>query len=172
MFKVNQKKRDHLTKDRLKSLFTFDEVTCRFFWRGGVKRGCREGMPAGSYDMKYPIIRIDGYVYKVHHLVWLWRTGNWPIEFVDHRDLHTKNDAADNLRAATHSQNNANRRCRPNSTGFKGVMRQPHKEKPFGAYISIDGKNKSLGRFKTAEEAHAAYCAAAVERFGEFARFE
>lgn len=34
-----------------------------------------------------------------------------------------------------------------------------------------DGKNKHLGMFTTPEAAHAAYCAAALERFGEFAKF-
>ena len=162
-----------MTRERLKFLLTFNEETGRFFWRGGVKRGCREGALAGTYDVKYPLIRIDGYFYKLHHLVWLWKTGAWPIEFVDHRDLKTKNSVPSNLRAATHSQNNANRRCRPNATGLKGVIRiRAAKMNKFGACISVNGRNRSLGRFKTAEDAHAAYRIAATERFGEFARFE
>lgn len=41
----------------------------------------------------------------------------------------------------------------------------------YRAFISINGKNKHLGMFTTPEAAHAAYCAAALERFGEFAKF-
>jgi hypothetical protein len=165
---INQKKRDALTHDRLTTILRFDEVTGRLFWRGGVKRGVWEGMPAGVYSHKYPRIKIDEFTYKIAHVIWFYKTGRWPPIFLDHRDLNTKNNDPDNLREANHSQNNANRRCRPNSTGFKGVIREGRR---FGAYISINGKNKSLGRFDTPEAAHAAYCAAATERFGEFARF-
>jgi hypothetical protein len=38
------------------------------------------------------------------------------------------------------------------------------------ANIQIDGQATYLGVYDTAEEAHAAYCAAALRHFGDFAR--
>lgn len=39
------------------------------------------------------------------------------------------------------------------------------------AEIFFEGKRKSLGRFKSPDEAYAAYCKAAKELHGEFANF-
>jgi len=63
---------------------------------------------------------------------------------------------------------NSQRRLR-NKSGFKGVCRYRNEER-FTAQIKVGGKHRHLGYFATAEEAHAAYCAAAQKYFGEYAR--
>jgi hypothetical protein len=101
-------------------------------------------------------------------------TGRWPEPFVDHRDLNKHNNAWVNLREATKSQNQANVGIiASNKSGLKGVSRYRAGErygKPWQACIGVNGKSKHLGHFATKEEAHAAYCEAASEIFGEFAR--
>ena len=51
---------------------------------------------------------------------------------------------------------------------MKGVSRARGR---WRARIKTYGREVELGRFDTKEEAHAAYCRAATEYFGEFARF-
>jgi len=89
---------------------------------------------------------------------------------VDHKDGDGLNNQRDNLRAATQVQNlrNARRRC-DNTSGFKGVSYDTRKKR-WRANIRYDHRQIHLGRFKTPEEAYAAYCAAAAKYFGEFAR--
>ena len=83
----------------------------------------------------------------------------------DHRDTDTLNNQRPNLRVATHDQNNQNRNGW-GSSGFKGVGRDGRR---FRARITIDGVEKTLGRYDTPLEAALAYDAAAHELFGEFA---
>jgi hypothetical protein len=92
-------------------------------------------------------------------------------QMVDHKNTDGLDNRRCNLRFATKAQNMRNRgKQKNNSTGFKGVSigRQIG---TFRACIKVDKKYISLGQFKTAEEAHAAYCAAAKELHGDFARF-
>jgi hypothetical protein len=89
---------------------------------------------------------------------------------VDHRDRNGLNNCKWNLRPATSSENARNSKMRvQNKSGFKGVHH--HLGKVWLAQITYQGKNCYLGTYKTPEEAHAAYCAAAVRLHGEFARF-
>jgi hypothetical protein len=90
---------------------------------------------------------------------------------VDHiNGIRTDNRRA-NLRICTQAQNQRNRGAqRNNSTGYKGVS-FISRENRYHAAIKVNGKTKALGNFGTAEEAHAAYCAAALELHGEFANF-
>lgn len=93
-------------------------------------------------------------------------------EEVDHEDRNPLNNRRSNLRLATRTQNNCNQGVRKdNSSGFKGV-RWVENEQRWIARIRIDGKRKTLGRFKSAEAAHEAYIAAASELHGEFAHRE
>jgi hypothetical protein len=98
-------------------------------------------------------------------------TGEWCSVMIDHRDGNPSNNRWSNLRRATVSQNNANRRLhRNNKCGFKGVV-QNHIGR-WVASIYKNGQRHHLGCFATAQEAHAAYVAAARKLFGEFARSE
>jgi hypothetical protein len=91
--------------------------------------------------------------------------------FVDHRNLNRQDNQRANLRICTRTQNHYNRPAQSTSkSGIKGVRRQAGRNK-WEAKIRIDGRQKVLGYFDTAEDARAAYKKAAIEIHGEFANF-
>jgi hypothetical protein len=122
----------------------------------------------------YRLVKIAGKNYLASHIIWALTTGRFPRQEIDHRNRNAINDKHDNLREATHSQNMQNRRRHANNTsGYRGVARYNGKHRPklpprWIAYININGKRKSLGYFKTPEDAAAAYEQAARQLFGEF----
>ena len=90
---------------------------------------------------------------------------------VDHKNLNKLDNRRENLRIATRGQNNCNKtKYKNNTSGFKGVSFHKKAQK-YRARISIDGKQKFLGYFVTAEAAHQAYKQAAIQHHGEFARY-
>lgn len=89
---------------------------------------------------------------------------------VDHIDGNTLNLKKENLRLCTREENARNRRMgKNNSVGFKGVSFKKDTGK-YWARIWVDGKNKSLGFFSNPSEAYNAYCCAAIEHYGSYAR--
>ena len=90
---------------------------------------------------------------------------------VDHIDMNPANNRRSNLRECSHNENLWNSGARKCSTsGLKGAFYERTTYK-WRARISANGKRVSLGYFDTPEEAHEAYCLAAKEMHGEFARF-
>jgi hypothetical protein len=103
---------------------------------------------------------------KMHRLL----MGEPPGMEVDHRNRDTLDNRRANLRVCTRAQNKANSGVyRSNTSGYTGVYWRPARNR-WQASIPISGHNKSLGYFKTAEEAARARDAKAKEVFGEFAR--
>lgn len=75
-----------------------------------------------------------------------------------------------NLRVCSGPQNVCNRKMsKHNTSGFKGVSET--KRGRYAAQIAFQRKTYYLGTFDTPEEAHRAYCEAAVRLHGEFANF-
>jgi hypothetical protein len=87
---------------------------------------------------------------------------------VDHINGDGLDNRRCNLRLATRGQNLRNGRARPNATGYRGVYIEW--DGVPAAAITINGKRKYLGRFKTLEEAARAYDNAVPKEHGEFAR--
>jgi len=160
-----------LDADQLRALLHYDLATGVFIWRVSTSSRACAGAVAGTInDRGYRRLQISGKRYYVHRLAWLYVTGEWPTDDIDHIDLNRANNRFSNLRPATRSQNLANTRPRTrNSSGLKGVSwnRNAHK---WRADICIDGKTRFLGYFTTPAAAHDAYNSAATEHHGDFAR--
>jgi hypothetical protein len=86
---------------------------------------------------------------------------------VDHRDGNKLNNTRDNLRLATNTTNQQNRRKKAKaSSKYKGVHQKGTR---WCARIAINGTRIHLGYFATDVEAARAYNNAAISHFGEFA---
>jgi len=96
-----------------------------------------------------------------------------PLEMlVDHVNGDKTDNRRSNLRAATPSLNQANRKQlnKNNTSGLRGVTHLPARSRlrPWRAQIMVDRRQLYLGSFATRDEAVAARSAAEVLHFGEF----
>lgn len=171
--------------DYLKECFSYDEHSGAMLWRERPHKHFTPGRtrtaehkcnnwnalyaskPVSNVS-RYGRVRIDGNGFLVHRIIWKLQTGQDPTGEVDHRDLGKINNRWNNLRDATHADNMRNRHAYTNnpSGGLKGAYPL---QKKWQAKITYRGKSHYLGVFETAAAAHAAYVAAAIELFGEFA---
>lgn len=86
------------------------------------RRGVKVGSRAGTFDKDgYIIIQFMKKKYKAHHLVWAYHYDVMP-KMLDHIDGNPANNNIHNLRIATASQNQMNRKLQKNNkTGVKGL---------------------------------------------------
>lgn len=157
--------------ERVRELFRYDPETGHFYRLVATARATKVGEIAGRIKRGFCVnIRIDGRMYKAHRLAWLYMTGAWPADEVDHKNNEPSDNCWENLRAATHQQNMGNIRAslkKEDSDLPRGVYRHRDGVR-FQAQIQIDGRKKYLGLFDTPELAHQAWRAQANETRGEF----
>jgi hypothetical protein len=160
-----------LTVQRLRELLAYDPETGVFTWLVTKSSRAVKGSVAGSINGEgYRQIQLDGAMYAAHHLAWFYVKGGWPTEQIDHRNCTRDDNRFTNLREASGNQNKRNTRIsRNNTSGFKGVYFDKRSNR-WRAYIHHERRQRYLGTFDTATEAHAAYYKAAVEIDPEFAR--
>lgn len=152
-----------LTQSRLCEVLRYDRDTGAFFWIKSTSKKKLVGKIAGNITRGYWEIAIDGRQYKAHRLAWLYELGRWPVKDIDHINGERADNRFLNLREATRSQNCMNRGYR------RGVAWHSQMGK-WRAYITIKGRQKSLGLFDKKDEAFAARKIAEIKLYGEFAR--
>lgn len=155
----------------VRSLLDYDPDTGHFTWRVS-RQGVIVGRPAGSLNKTtgYWQIVINGQNCQAHRLAWLHVHGVAADGLIDHANLDKIDNRLCNLRVATPTQQNANQSLRSSSrSGAKGVCWNRAAQR-WQAQIKVKGKTHYLGLFQSVDEAAAAYAAAAVSFYGEFAR--
>ena len=151
-----------LTAQRLRELLHYDPETGVFTWRVQLSMRAPVGRAAGVIQrIGYRIIGIEGTRHYAHRLAWLHVNGQWPKHHVDHMNGVKSDNRIANLRDVSRSVNLQNMRAAPiqNKTRLIGATWDKSRN-AWSAQIRILGKNKALGRFPTAQEAHEAYITA------------
>jgi hypothetical protein len=115
----------------------------------------------------YAMTRINGRTTYMHRLI-LGVTDRW--EQVDHCDRNGLNNTRANLRAATQSQNNANKAKQTGTVSSRKGVTYHKAAGKWMAQIMRDKHNYYLGLFESEDAAAEAYAIAARQHFGEFAR--
>lgn len=146
-----------ITAERLRELVHYCPET-GIFTHLKSKGRKKAGMRAGS-------LRNDGYIYIMiggvralaHRFAWLYMTGEWPFNEIDHIDGNKANNTFSNLRDVDRSVNtqNQNRAKITNRLGILGVSQI--KCGKFKSIITIRGKRHYLGVYETADDAYQAY---------------
>ena len=185
-------KKPIITSDQLRAILDYNPDTGELRWKArtsvlftasGNRTAdcyCRiwnrkfSGKIAGSVNNQgYLTISVFGVVYAAHRVAWSIYHGADPQQMsVDHINMVKSDNRISNLRLASHKENLSNRKKqRNNKSGYKGVIFKKQINK-FVASICVNGKNKHLGCFGSADEAYSAYCSAARLLHGEYARLE
>ena len=160
-----------LTQAELRRRLDYDPETGVFTWtesRGSVRKGVIAGAKPRSDG--YLLIRVYGNLYLAHRLAWLYMTGTWPENDIDHINCVRDDNRFINLRGATRTQNLRNSKPQKGGTSrFKGVYFDARRCK-WVSGIQVNKKQIFLGYFDVEKEAAAAYAKAANDYFENFAR--
>lgn len=117
-----------LTQERVREVLDVDIETGVVRWkidfggRGGTRHKAGKVINNKPNGSGYLRIGIDGILYPLHRVIWLWHYGEWPEAFVDHINRVKTDNRICNLRKATNQENNFNSSMnRRNRSGVKGV---------------------------------------------------
>jgi hypothetical protein len=137
-----------ITQQELKELLHYNPETGIFTRKTKVNRNKVIGSIAGTVDVHgYVAIAIDGKKYKAHRLAWLYMYGKFPNHCIDHINNITTDNRIVNLRDATLSQNQYNKKLNINNTsGIKGVSWHTQRKK-WRVRIYVNQKEKNFGLY-------------------------
>ena len=157
-----------MNQEELKSVIHYDALTGLFRWRfGGRSHGGKKqpwAIAGTPHNCGYTEICINRKRYLAHRLAWLYVYGKWPENYIDHINCIPSDNRIENLRDVTHQTNMQNIRVvnRQNTSGYLGVNWRADRNK-WRASITLNKKQKYIGMFDSAEEAHDAYIKAKRE---------
>ncbi len=146
--------RNTLTQSRLKELLSYDPETGLFVNRiernPRAKQGCSTGY---ANTIGYVVIQIDREKFGAHRLAWLYMTGEWPIQQIDHINRIRSDNRFSNLRQATFAENchNMSVAC-SNTSGHQGVTWHKGRQK-WQAQLAVQGRHFYLGMYDDIDEA-------------------
>ena len=143
--------------DHVRFALNYDPLTGVFVWKNHKRRPDLVGHRAGSpTSTGYWAIAIFNQKRLAHRLAWLWMTGEWPINHIDHIDGNKQNNSFANLREVSRFGNLQNMRLptKANKSGFLGVSAHQGK---WRVQIMAHGKLIRESGFDTPEIAHQRY---------------
>ena len=154
-----------LTQEILQHLLDYNPETGIWTWRNPLLRSkVKPGDIAGRITSGgRRQLRIASGFYYSSRLAWLYMTGEWPKDQVDHINRIRDDDRWENLRAANQSQNSYNRAWAEESGEWRGI-------RCCGKQFAVNIGGKYLGLFKTFDEAKIARDAELTLRAGQFAQ--
>jgi len=160
-----------MTQKELKNILKYCPKTGNFIWKITSSNRATKNKIAGCSNFAYTLIGYNKKIYRAHRLAFLYMKGYIP-DLIDHKDRNGLNNKWSNLREANKSLNNVNSKLnKVNKSGYTGVSfkNDCKRKKPWRSVINANGKQISLGYFRTAKEASLAYNKASVKYYKEFA---
>lgn len=149
-----------LSAARVRQLFDYDPKNGALTWAVDRSRLAKKGTVAGSvYSNGYRVVGVDQTYYLVHRLVWVHHYGEPPKLNVDHINGDRLDNRIANLRDVSKSKNAQNqRKCHGDKKSCDLIGATWDKSnKNWKAQLVLNRKTVYIGRFKTPEDAHAAY---------------
>ena len=159
-----------MSAELIRSLYVYDSDTGNLIWRMSPFRSKRKaGDIAGSYKKNGRWeVKVGGRGVLRSRIVWLYHHGSLPNAEIDHINRDASDDRIENLREATRSQQLVNRRLMGhNSCGFHSIYLNK-KTGLWAVRISINGKRKRFGSYRTVIEAAQAADRIGLEAYGNF----
>ncbi len=157
------------TAEFVRQILHYDPETGIFTWRINRAPRGKKGTIAGTVapdDRRF--IGIYQRSFRSSRLAWLYMTGEWPENEIDHENGKPADDRWRNLRKATHLENMRNTKRRAHSKQpYKGICKHNN---GWCARITVNWKQIHLGYFHTPEEAYACYVQATKTYHKNFAR--
>ena len=143
-----------LTQAELKTLMDYDPVTGIFVRKIHRNHNAKIGDIVGCLDHRgYISTTINKQYYSIHRLAFLYMTGSFPKEHVDHINHDRSDNRWDNLREANIPLNGKNQKKHvTNTSGCPGVYWHA-KNSAWTAVIIVNNKRKYLGITKDFFEA-------------------
>lgn len=153
--------------DILKERCLYDPLSGEIVWKTSKGRA-KQGESAVFFNKRgYGILKIRSngkrHNFMAHRVAWFLHTGEWPKGVIDHIDNNPSNNAFDNLRDCSQSQNVARRRTKTREFA-RGVVYAPYLNKTNPYVVQL--KCKHIGYFATPELASEAYELAFEEEYG------
>jgi hypothetical protein len=157
-----------ITYDELIKLLSYDPIEGGLVWIVLPRCRPRTNLAGSILSDGRRRIGINGTYYLAHRLIWLYFHKKWPDGALDHVNGNPADNRIENLREATRSQNQENRKINANNTsGFKWVS-WCKQHKKWRSRIRRNGKRIHQNFHDTAEEAYIAACEVAKKHHQEF----
>jgi len=147
-----------LTAKEVRNRLDYDSETGIFKWKIDVAKNIKAGTvidPLRNHGNRVQIT-INKHQHYLNRIAWLHFYGSWPTNLVDHINGCVTDNRISNLRDVSISTNGQNLR-KPTSRNRSSFLGVGTVGKRFRALIVVNGRQRYLGTFDTAEAAHQTY---------------
>lgn len=145
-----------ITQAYVKNMLHYDPETGIFTWTNCL-RSDFNGKEAGhikshsTIDYPHRVIHISGVSVHASRLAWLYMTGEWPVNVIDHINRNQMDNSWDNLRDISVADNNRNLAIfKDNTTGYNGIRLI---RGMYNVRVRRDEILYNIGHYKTLDEA-------------------